>query len=71
MDWINYKKSLQYGHQSWIVHYLKMNKIPDKVIQFIEKTMETWKVELTAGGKGLAEVKIQRGLVGWLVLRRI
>ena len=24
--------------------------------------MQTWRVELTAGGKGLAEVKIQRGI---------
>ena len=39
-----------------------MNKIPDKVIQFIEKTMETWRVELWAGRKNLAEVKIQRGI---------
>ena len=29
---------------------------------FIEKTMETWKVELTAGGRSLAEAKIQRGI---------
>ena len=37
-----------------------MYKIPDKVVQFIKKTMETWREELT-GGKILAEVKIQRG----------
>ena len=35
-----------------------MYKIPDEVIQFIEKT---WRVELTAGSKSLAVVKIQRG----------
>ena len=46
----------------WILHYLQMNKMPDEVIQFIEKTMETWRVELTAEGKSLAEVKIQRGI---------
>ena len=28
-----------------------MYKIPDQVVQFIEKTMETWREELTAGGK--------------------
>ena len=38
-----------------------MYKIPDPVAQFIEKIMETWRVELTAGGKSLAAVKIQRG----------
>ena len=31
-------------------------------MQFIEKTMEIWRVELKAGGKGLAGVKIPRGI---------
>ena len=39
-----------------------MYKIPDQIVQFIEKTMQTWRVELTAGGQSLAEVKIQRGI---------
>ena len=38
----------------------KMYKIPDQIVQFIEKTMQTWRVELTEGGQSLAEVKIQR-----------
>ena len=37
-----------------------MYEITDEVINFIEKTMKTRKVELTAGGKSLAEAKIQR-----------
>ena len=37
-----------------------MYKISDEVINFIEKTMKTWSVELTAGGRSLAEAKIQR-----------
>ena len=39
-----------------------MYKIPDQVVQFTKKTMETWRVELTAGGKSLAEIKIQKGM---------
>ena len=39
-----------------------MYKISDEVINFIEKTMKTWRVELTTGGRSLAEVKIQRGI---------
>ena len=39
-----------------------MYKISDEVINFIEKTMKTWRVELTAGGKRLAEAKILRGI---------
>ena len=36
-----------------------MYKISDEVINFIEKT---WRVGLTAGGRNLAEAKIQRGI---------
>ena len=39
-----------------------MYKISDEVINFIEKTMKTWRVELTAGEKSLAEAKIQCGI---------
>ena len=39
-----------------------MYKISHEVINFIEKTMKTWRVELTAGGRSLAEAKIQRGI---------
>ena len=37
-----------------------MYKISDEVINFIDKTMKTTRVELTAGGRTLAEAKIQR-----------
>ena len=39
-----------------------MYKISVEVINFIEKAMKTWRVELTAGEKSLAEAKIQRGV---------
>ena len=63
MAWIDYKKGLRYGPPpSWILHSLKMCKIPYQVVQFSEKTLEIWRVELTTGEKSLAEVKIQRGI---------
>ena len=40
----------------------QMCKISDEVIKFIEKTMKTWRVELTARGENLPETKIQRGI---------
>ena len=39
-----------------------MHKILGEVIKFIENAMKRWRVEVTAGGKGLTEVKIQRGV---------
>ncbi len=58
MAWIDYKKALDIGPQSLIINCLKMYKISDEVMNFIEKTMKTWRVELTAGGRSLAETKI-------------
>ena len=39
-----------------------MYKIPDQVAEFIEKNVESWRMELTAGDKIRAEVNIQRGI---------
>ena len=39
-----------------------MYKISDEVINFIEKTMKTRRVELTAGERSSAETKIQTGI---------
>ena len=60
MDWINYKNANDIVPQSWIIHCLKIFKISDEVINFIERTMKTWSAELTTRGKSLAEAKIQR-----------
>ena len=48
--------------QSWIINCLKKYKISDEAINFIEKTMKTCRVELTAGVRSLAEIKIQRSI---------
>ena len=58
MAWIDYKTAYDIFPQSC----LKMYKISDEVINFIEKTMKTWRVELTWWGRSLAEAKIQRGI---------
>ena len=62
MAWIDNKKVYDMLPQSWILHSLKMYKISHEVINFIEKTMKTWRVELTARGRSIAETKIQRGI---------
>ena len=48
-----------------------MNKISDEVINFIENTMESWRLKLTAGEKNSTEVKIQKGIFQGDVLSRI
>ena len=61
MAWIDYKKASDMVPQSWIINCLKMYKISHEVINFIEKTMKTWRVELTAEGRRLGEAKFQSG----------
>ena len=41
MAWIDYKMAYDIILQSWIIDSLKMYKISDEVIKFIEKTIET------------------------------
>ena len=57
MAWIDYKKALDMTLKAEYYTCLKMYQIPKEVIQFIEKTMETLRVELTSGGKKLSRVK--------------
>ena len=46
--------------QFWMIDCQKIYKISDEVIKFIKEAMKTWKVEFTARGRILAEVKIQK-----------
>ena len=39
--WIDYKMVYDMIPQNWILHSLKMNKIPDQIVQFTEKAMQT------------------------------
>ena len=62
MAGIDYKKTYDIISQSWIINCLKFYKISDEVINFIEKTIKTWKVELATGRRSLPEAKLQRGI---------
>ena len=62
MAWIDNKKAYDLILSSLIMNCLEMYEISHEVINLIEKTMKTWRVELIAGRKSLAETKIQRGI---------
>ena len=71
MVWIDFKKAYYIDPQSRIKNCLKMYKISDEVIKFIEKTMKTWSVELTAKRKSMTEAKIQKGIFQGDVLSQL
>ena len=62
MAWIDYKNAYNMVPQSWIIQCHKIYKISHEVLNFIEQTMKTWRGELTAGRRSIAETKIQRGI---------
>ena len=51
MAWMDYKKAYDMVQLSWIINCHKMYKISDEIINFIEKTTKTWRVELIVGGR--------------------
>ena len=55
MAWVDHNKAYDIVPQCCF----KMYEISDEVINFIEETIKNWRVELTEGGKSLAEVKTQ------------
>ena len=55
---VDYKTAYNMVPQSWIIDCLKMYKIYDEGIKFIENTMKKWKVKMTARRKSLTEMKI-------------
>ena len=58
LDWL--QKCIWYG-STRLDNTLSQN-IQNIFNNFIEKTMQTWRVELTVGGRSLTETKIQRGI---------
>ena len=62
MAWIDHKMAYDMVSHRWILRCFETYKIPDQVVQFIEKTMKTWRVELTTGGKSFEKIKIQCGI---------
>ena len=50
MACIDFKKEYDMVPESWMINCLNMKKIFEEVINFIEKTMKTVKVESTAEG---------------------
>ena len=60
---IVYQKANDMVPQSWIIQCLKIYKISHEIINFIEKTMQTRRVELTVVERRLAETKTQKGIL--------
>ena len=62
MAWIDYKKAYDVVLHSWINECMELFGIADNVRNFLEKSMEQWKLLLTPNGEDLGEVDVKRGV---------
>jgi len=66
MAWRDYQKAFDSVPHSWIITYLELNGINDKIISFLKKAMIYWKTSicLHSEGKilGTEDLEILRGI---------
>ena len=62
MAWISYKKVYDFVPHSWINECMKLFGIEDNVRNFLERSMEQWKLSLTSNGEDFGEVGMKRGI---------
>ena len=59
MAWIDYKKAYDFVPHRWINECMELLGIADNVRNFLEKSMEQWKLSLTSNGEDLGEVDVK------------
>ena len=62
MAWIDYKKVYDFVPHGLINERMRLFGIADIVRNFLEKSMEQWKLSLTSNGEDLGEVDVKRGI---------
>ena len=64
MAWVDYKKAYGMIPHSWILKCLEMFGAAGNIIALLEKSMNNWETELTASGRTLGTVNVERYLSG-------
>ena len=62
MAWVDYRKAYDMVPHSWIIESLRLAHVAQNIIDFIERSMNNWKTDLTACGQILGTVSIKRGI---------
>ena len=66
MAWVDYKKAYDMVPHSWLLEVTAMMGVAGNVRGLLERSMGSWKTELTAGGEALGTVDIMRGIFCFL-----
>ena len=62
MAWVDYKKAYDMVPLSWIIECLKLTHVAENIINFVERSMSSWRAELTSSGEMLGSVRIRGGI---------
>ena len=62
MAWVDYKKAYDMIPHSWIIESLKLANVADNIVNFIERSMKSWNINLSSNGEFLANVEVKRGI---------
>ena len=62
MTWVDYKKAYDMIPHSWIIEGLKFANVADNLVNFIERSMKSWNINVSSNGEFLANVEVKRGI---------
>ena len=60
MAWIDYRKAYDLVPHSWVNECMEMFGIAENLRTFLQKSMQQWRLSLTANGEDLREVNVKR-----------
>ena len=62
MAWIGYRKAYDLVPHSWVNQCMEMFGIAENLRTFLQKSMQQWRLSLTANGEDLGEINVKRGI---------
>uniref|UniRef100_H3AYE9 Reverse transcriptase domain-containing protein n=1 Tax=Latimeria chalumnae TaxID=7897 RepID=H3AYE9_LATCH len=60
--WIDYRKAFDSVLHSWILECLRMYKVNERIMKFMERAMKLWKTSLIWNNHHMGKVEIKRGI---------
>ena len=62
MAWTDYRKAYDLVPHNWVNECMEMFGIAENLGTFLQKSMQQWRLSLTANGEDLGEVNVKRGI---------
>jgi hypothetical protein len=62
MGWIDFQKAYDMVPHSWIIETLKLYRVSEIFINFLQQSMKNWNLWLYCNGKQLCNITVKRGI---------